>query len=162
MGLVSGLAERGLTLLSDAIVAKGKDVVEKTIGMKIPESAAGLTPEVTAQLRQMEMQHEEKLKALAIEERRNELESEKAAQGEVTERWKADMASDSWLAKNVRPMVLVYILSAYTLFSVASAFSVAIASAYVELLGQWGMLVMTAYFAGRTVEKIVTIKSGSK
>lgn len=73
----------------------------------------------------------------------------------VSERWQADMASDSWLSKNIRPMTLIYILSAYLGMAVADGFGFRIAEAYVNLLGQWGMIVMTAYFGGRTVEKVM-------
>jgi hypothetical protein len=73
----------------------------------------------------------------------------------VSERWQADMASDSWLSKNIRPMTLIYILSAFILMAVADGFGFRIAESYVNLLGQWGMIVMTAYFGGRTVEKVM-------
>jgi hypothetical protein len=76
----------------------------------------------------------------------------------VSERWQADMASDSWLSKNIRPMTLIYILSAFILMAVADGFGFNIAESYVNLLGQWGMIVMTAYFGGRTVEKVMEKK----
>lgn len=73
----------------------------------------------------------------------------------VTERWQADMASDSWLSKNIRPMTLIAILGAYFLFAMMSAFHVDVNEAYVKLLGEWGQLIMLAYFGGRTAEKIM-------
>ena len=73
---------------------------------------------------------------------------------ELTERLKADMVSDSWLSKNIRPMVLIFILLAYTGFAVASMFDYETRGNYVELLGNWGMVVMSFYFGGRTFEKI--------
>lgn len=79
-------------------------------------------------------------------------------QQNVSDRWKADMASDSWLSKNIRPMTLVYILTAFNLMAVLDGFGFHIAEAYVTLLGQWGMLVMSAYFGGRTLEKIMDKK----
>jgi hypothetical protein len=83
-----------------------------------------------------------------------ELEFYKTEQNNLTERLKADMASDSWLSKNIRPMVLVFLLVAYSGFAIASMFDMETRGAYVELLGQWGMLVMSFYFGGRTMEKI--------
>lgn len=80
----------------------------------------------------------------------------------VTDRWQADMASDSWLSKNIRPGTLVYILTAYLGFAVADGFGFRISESYVQLLGQWGMLVMTAYFGGRSAEKIVGVLKGNK
>ena len=76
-------------------------------------------------------------------------------QQNVSDRWKADMASDSWLSKNIRPMTLVYLLTAYLGMAVADGFGFEISESYVTLLGQWGMLVMGAYFGGRTAEKIM-------
>jgi len=83
-----------------------------------------------------------------------ELEFYKTEQNNLTDRLKADMASDSWLSKNIRPMVLVFLLVAYSGFAIASMFDFETRGAYVELLGQWGMLVMSFYFGGRTMEKI--------
>lgn len=79
----------------------------------------------------------------------------KVEQENVTKRWEADMANTSWLANNIRPLTLIYLLTAYTGFAVASIFDYDTKSSYVELLGQWGMLVMSAYFGGRTLEKIM-------
>jgi len=79
----------------------------------------------------------------------------KVEQENTTKRWESDMASESWLSKNIRPMTLIYLLTAYTGFAVASIFDYDTKSAYVELLGQWAMLVMSAYFGGRTLEKIM-------
>jgi len=75
-------------------------------------------------------------------------------QTNLTDRLKADMGSDSWLSKNIRPMVLVFLLVAYSGFAICSMFDLETRGAYVELLGQWGMLVMSFYFGGRTMEKI--------
>ena len=75
-------------------------------------------------------------------------------QSNLTERMKADMSSDSWLSKNIRPMVLIFLLVAYSGFAIASIFEYETRGAYVELLGQWGMLVMSFYFGGRTMEKL--------
>jgi hypothetical protein len=76
----------------------------------------------------------------------------------ITERWNADMASDSWLSKNIRPMSLVAIFAGYFLFAMMSAFGLNANEAYVTLLGQWGMLIMGAYFGGRTVEKLAEMR----
>lgn len=164
--LLGTLAESGLTLLSSAIRAKGKDVVEKTLGVKIPDNP---TPADVEKLRQLQYEHEERLLELGIEKAKleqQELEALLAAQANqennVSDRWKADMASDSWLSKNIRPGTLVYLLSAYLLFALLDGAGYRIAEAYVTLLGQWGMLVMTAYFGGRTVEKVMELRNKGK
>ena len=79
-------------------------------------------------------------------------------QNNLSDRHKADMASDSWLSKNIRPMTLVAIFVGYFVFAMMSAFNYNANEAYVTLLGQWGMLVMSFYFGGRTLEKIIDMK----
>jgi hypothetical protein len=89
-----------------------------------------------------------------------EIEAYKIEQQGITDRWTADMNSDSWLSKNIRPITMIFILSAYLLLAIgdgAEWFDVA--DNFVELLGQWGMLVMSAYFGGRTMEKIIDMKT---
>jgi uncharacterized membrane protein (DUF106 family) len=85
-----------------------------------------------------------------------------AEQQELTKRQQSDMASDSWLSKNIRPMTLIAILSGYFVFAMMSAFGMDTNTKYVELLGQWGMLIMSFYFGGRTLEKIMDMKSKEK
>ena len=80
-------------------------------------------------------------------------------QNNLTDRLKADMASDSWLSKNIRPMTLIAILSGYFTFAMMSAFGMDTNKTYVELLGQWGMLIMSFYFGGRTLEKIMDMRA---
>jgi len=94
------------------------------------------------------------------------VQAEQHAQDELTERQRIDMNSDSWLAKNIRPLVLIFILVMYSFLSlfdtpghiVISGQIIAtfkINPTYVELLGQWGMLIMSFYFGSRGIEKII-------
>jgi hypothetical protein len=87
-----------------------------------------------------------------------QLNADVAEQHELTERLKADMGSDSWLSKNIRPMTLIAILTGYFVFAGLSAAKIDVNSEYVQLLGQWGMLIMSFYFGGRTLEKIMDMK----
>jgi hypothetical protein len=91
-----------------------------------------------------------------------ELQADTTEAQEVTKRQEADMASDSWLSKNIRPMTLVAILVGYFIFAMMSAFGMDANEVYVQLLGQWGMLIMSFYFGGRTLEKIIDMKSREK
>jgi len=104
---------------------------------------------------------EAKLKLLEMQQNGQlaELNADVSEQNNISARWTADAQSDSALAKNIRPMTLIAILCAYVGFAVADGAGYKISSNYVELLGQWGMLVMSAYFGGRTLEKIMDIKS---
>ena len=79
----------------------------------------------------------------------------------VSERWTADMNSDSWLSKNIRPMSLIAILGGYFIFAMMSAFGYNANESYVTLLGNWGMLVFGAYFGSRSLEKITEMRSKS-
>ena len=161
--LLSTLAESGLGLLSSAIQAKGKEVVENTLGVKIPDNP---TPADVERLRELQFQHEERLIELGIEKAKLEMAElellAKAAQSDaenVTDRWQADMNSDSWLSKNIRPMSLIAIFMGYFLFAMMSAYGLNANESYVTLLGNWGMLIMGAYFGGRTVEKLAEMRS---
>ena len=89
---------------------------------------------------------------------------ETTTQQEVTKRLQADMSSDSWLSKNIRPMVMLFVLFLYSLFSVldGNVGTFKINTGYIELLGQWGMLIMSFYFGSRGLEKIFTIINSKK
>jgi uncharacterized membrane protein (DUF106 family) len=106
-----------------------------------------------AKLKLLEMQQNGELAQIA---------ADTAEQQELTKRAQADMASDSWLSKNIRPMTLIFILVFYVVFAMMSAGGVETNQKYVELLGQWGMLIMSFYFGGRTLEKIMDMKAKEK
>ena len=91
-----------------------------------------------------------------------QLQADVNEQQEITKRLQADMMSDSWLSKNIRPMTLIFILLTYTVFGMMSAWDIEVNNNYVELLGQWGMLIMSFYFGGRTLEKIMEMKKNGK
>ncbi len=106
-----------------------------------------------AQVKLMEMAQSGELAKMA-----NDTELFKTEQNNLTARQQADMASDSWLSKNIRPMTLVAIFTGYFTFGIMDANGIKANETYVQLLGQWGMLVMSFYFGGRTMEKIMEIK----
>lgn len=130
----------------DALLSVGGKLIDKLI--PDPEAKA------KAQLELAKMAQDGELAKIA-----NNTELYKAEQGNVTERHKADMGSDSWLSKNIRPMTLIFILVAYFIFAMMSAYGHNANQSYVELLGQWGMLIMSFYFGGRTLEKIMDMKA---
>ena len=96
---------------------------------------------------------------LQQEGRLAELNADNIEAQELTKRQQADMASDSWLSKNIRPMTLIAILVGYFVFAMMSAFEMNANESYVRLLGDWGMLIMSFYFGGRTLEKITDMKN---
>jgi|688.fasta_scaffold261196_2 pimeloyl-ACP methyl ester carboxylesterase len=88
-----------------------------------------------------------------------DLEKFRIEEAAVTSRWEADMGSDSWLSKNIRPMALIAIFVAFFLFTMMSAFGYNAQESYVQLLGQWGQIIFLAYFGGRTIEKLADMKA---
>jgi len=124
-------------------------VAGKLIDKLIPDPAA----KAQAQLDLAKMAQDGELAKLA-----NEADLYKTEQTNVTERWQADMSSDSWLSKNVRPLALIAIFLAYFLFTAMSAFGYNAQESYVQLLGSWGQIVFLAYFGGRTVEKLAEMR----
>ena len=125
------------------------EVGGKLIDKLIPDPEA----KAKAQLDLAKMAQDGELARMA-----NETKLFEAEQTSLTDRHKADMASDSWLSKNIRPMTLVAIFSGYFLFGVMDANGMEANESYVQLLGQWGMLVMSFYFGGRTLEKIMDMR----
>jgi len=77
------------------------------------------------------------------------------AQIQVTDRWKADMASDSWLAKNIRPLVLVFLTFVFSLlaFTDGNIGEFKIAKEYIPIFQTLLVTVYGAYFVGRSWEK---------
>ena len=73
----------------------------------------------------------------------------------ITDRWKSDMASDSWMSKNVRPMVLIFLVVSTVLmiFIDAGALSFEVEAKWTDLLQLVLITVIGAYFGGRTIEK---------
>jgi len=122
------------------------DVGMKVLDKFVPDPAE----KAKAQAELIKMQQEGRLAELNADNIENQ---------ELTKRHTADMASDSWLSKNIRPATLIFILFVYTVFGVGSAFEMNVHQPYVELLGQWGMLIMSFYFGGRTLEKIMDMKA---
>jgi uncharacterized membrane protein (DUF106 family) len=122
------------------------DVGMKVLDKFIPDPEA----KAKAQKELLEMQQQGRLA---------ELNADNIEAQELTKRHEADMKSDSWLSKNIRPGTLIFILIVYSTFAMMSAWDIEVNNNYVELLGQWGMLIMSFYFGGRTLEKIIDAKA---
>jgi hypothetical protein len=133
----------------DALLNIGGKLVDKLI----PDPKA----QAQAKLELAKMAQDGELAKMANETKLYETE-----QDNLTGRHTADMGSDSWLSKNIRPLTLIAILTGYFVFALMSAFDLDTNAAYVELLGQWGMLIMSFYFGGRTLEKIIDLRKEIK
>lgn len=106
---------------------------------------------------------EEKLEAQRlIQEILEKADSE--AQEQVTDRWEADMKSDSWLSKNIRPAVLIFLTFIFTVLAFADGNigEFKVAKEYVPIFQVLLMTVYGAYFVGRTWEKAKHISNNNK
>jgi hypothetical protein len=128
-----------------ALLSIGEKVLDKVL----PD------PEARAKAQAMLIEMQQKGELAKLQADMNE-------QDNLTKRVEADMKSDSWLSKNIRPMTLIYILTAYLALAVMDAMGLDISDNFVSLLGQWGMLVMSFYFGGRTLEKVMDMKAKQK
>ena len=74
----------------------------------------------------------------------------------ITSRWEADLKSDSWLSKNVRPLVLIFLIvcTMLLIFIDAGALNFEVKSSWVDLLQLVLITVIGAYFGGRSLEKV--------
>jgi hypothetical protein len=129
----------------DDIIGAGLKIIDKVIPDPAQKSQAQLA-----------------LQQLSQDGKLAELQADMNEANNISDRWKADASTDSFLAKNIRPLTLIFILFAYSFFAFMSMLGHETRGAYVELLGQWGMLVMTAYFGGRSLEKIMDSKNKAK
>jgi len=101
--------------------------------------------------------HTSKEEKLAAEQKIKELVSdyETKMEANITDRWKADMNSDSWLSKNVRPMILIFLVVSTVLmiFIDAGTISFTVEQKWTDLLQLVLITVIGAYFGGRSFEK---------
>lgn len=134
------------------------DIYSGTIGTVVKEVGEVADKLFTSDAERLQFANE--LKKIEVDASLKLEELNQRYEEELTKRLQADMGSDSWLAKNIRPLTLIFILVMYSLLSISSGFEFKVTQAYIELLGQWGMLIMSFYFGGRTLEKITTVVKG--
>jgi len=151
LGLLKGIAPTLATAIAGPLGGMAVSALASKFGVSdtvesVAKAIAG-DPQAAQKIAEIELEFAK----LAADAMKNE-------DNNVSTRWSADMASDSWLSKNIRPMSLVAIFIGYFLFAMMSAFGLNANEAYVTLLGQWGMLIMGAYFGGRTVEKLAEMR----
>jgi len=114
----------------------------------------GLLKDIGKVIDNLHTSDEERLEA---KQRLQELleQADKEAQDQVTERWKYDMQSDSFLSKNIRPLVLVFLTTMFTLlaFTDGNIGGFRVQEQYVPIFQSLLITVYGAYFVGRTWEK---------
>ena len=115
---------------------------------KVVENAEGILDEIITT--------DEEREAAKAKMRQMLLDSEAKAQEQVTARWEADMKSDSWLSKSIRPLVLAWLGVCTTLliFIDAGVIMFTVEDKWVDLLQLVLITVIGAYFGGRSIEKV--------
>lgn len=115
---------------------------------KVVENAEGILDEIITT--------DEEREAAKAKMRQMLLDSEAKAQEQVTARWEADMKSDSWLSKSIRPLVLAWLVVCTTLliFIDAGVIMFTVEDKWVDLLQLVLITVIGAYFGGRSIEKV--------
>ena len=117
-------------------------------GGDLVESVGGVLDNLTTS-KEEKLEAKRKLKELILS---HEAEMEK----QITNRWTADMNSDSWLSKNVRSMVLIFLIvcTMLLIFIDAGAISFEVEEKWTDLLQLVLITVIGAYFGGRSIEKV--------
>lgn len=96
----------------------------------------------------------ELLDELTIQKKNIELDYYRITQSNISDRWKADMISDSWLSKNIRPLTLAWlVVSVTTICILDSANALTVEEYWVTMFSSLLMTVVVAYFGGRSYEK---------
>ena len=125
------------------------------LGNLLSGGAAELVKGVGGVIDNLHTSKEEKLEA---ERKIKEIIANHEAEMEknITSRWEADLKSDSWLSKNVRPLVLIFLIvcTMLLIFIDAGALSFEVKSSWVDLLQLVLITVIGAYFGGRSLEKV--------
>ena len=125
------------------------------LGMLTGGGAKDLVEGVGGVIDNLHTSEEEKLEAnQKVKELVSNYEVEMEKQ--ITDRWKSDMASDSWLSKNVRPLVLVFLVitTVLMIFIDAGMISFEVEAKWTDLLQLVLITVIGAYFGGRSLEKV--------
>lgn len=131
------------------------DIFSSSVGTVVDSVGSAIDKLVTSDAEKLALKNE--LIKIQTDAKLKEQEIDIQYAMEATKRQSNDMQSDSWLSKNIRPMTLIFILVMYSLLSIASGLEFEVTESYVNLLGQWGILIMSFYFSGRTIEKVSSI-----
>lgn len=131
-------------------------MINPTLGKVL--SGVSSPQEAIAEISKSKIPNEDKIKLqqMIYDQQNKEIES-------ITSRWKADAASDSWLSKNVRPLVLVWCIVVFSLAGILDSIESVpfnIGVTWNDTFEKVMMAVVLAYFGGRTAEKSTSIFKG--
>tara|TARA_R110002111_G_scaffold249679_1_gene313678 strand:+ start:6319 stop:6792 length:474 start_codon:yes stop_codon:yes gene_type:complete len=141
----------GTTRVGDFLRSIGRlGVLEKTLGVGLSLATGNVDEAIKKLLKSSDEltqgQREFALKLLESDIRENE---------EVTKRWVSDNMSDTWLSKNIRPMVLAFLMITLFIYIIldSSSSGINVAKEWISLLSTNLSIVVVAYFGGRSYEK---------
>jgi hypothetical protein len=151
-----------MSFLSKLFAGTGKELLDGVGGI-ISKFKADPTKvvEIEAELEKLKISHEQKLAEINAELQKSEDQA-------VTDRWKADMASDSWLSKNVRPMafgltlIFMYFIVVFDSIEAPWCNQFQVSEGYKTLIENLLMTLVIAYFGSRGAEKVVSKLSKKK
>ena len=155
----AGIGAKILDFIGGKVAEKGGELVKNITGL-VDESKFSAEEKAAHELKVAEVINKYNLDVLA--------EATKVALSEdsaVTDRWKADMESDSWLSKNTRPLVMLSLLAflyILVIFDSAIITKFEVKPAYVDLMESLLITVVVAYFGSRGAEKFKSMHEAGK
>ena len=156
--LLGGTLGGPLGAVAGKFIADALGVEEKDL----PGVMSNASPDIMYKLKQLDTEFEVKMAEIGLNREQLQVQFE----GQVTERHANDMKSDSWLSKNIRPVMLgitgivIYVLSFVIILSNLSIQQAELAKAVMGLLVSLFTIMVTFYFSSRGIEKIGTIMQG--
>lgn len=170
--IVGMLLEQGLSLIGNAVLAKGKDVIEQATGVKLDESKP-LSNEDVLKLKQYELEHEEELLRLQIEDNKLDLEAYKIQVADTSNARDRELkinesVNASWLAKNTSSLlalgftVIFLALGFLSVFDVGVNYREAPFNSVYNTMGQIIMLIVGYYWGSSKDLKANDPKGGVK
>lgn len=145
--LIAHLAGPG----AGAVAQKVIDIAQQATGTATPQAAVAAlqaSPDAVLAFQKAVLDNKLELEKLAAQ-------TEQTAVQAVTDRWKLDMGSDSWLSKNVRPVGLVWVYINLTVIIICDLAGRHLSSATMAMVEQVAGVILGAYFVGRTVQHVV-------
>ncbi len=143
--------EHGVSRVGNFLRSIGKgNLLNKVIGTAGALITGNVSGAISSLLRDSnELTPEQRAYALEL------LASDVKENEEITKRWQSDMESDSWLAKNVRPIILLYLTLMMTVIAILDSAleNFVVEEMWVTLLKTLMLAVYVAYFGGRSYEK---------
>ena len=159
-----------MTWFSKLFSAAGAELAS-TVGNVIDELVTTDEEVALTEIQKLKIKtaYEVEMKKLLVDLDRQQAQHEENLEGELTERLKLDMKSDSWLSKNIRPMALIFMTLVISVLAFFTVFNCNLTAKQIQVLKEWipffstlMMVIYAFYFGSRGVEKYQKIRSSGK